>query len=143
MVRSNKLFFWEAYRLDFSNIFIFNSSLTATSKISCDCYHFSVSITLFFVWLIFSEMPSTGSNQLFLVRTLFDHLVFALFSEPTWTKRCKTILSFSFRTDGPDKPESAATASRIWTDGKIRIRFCPYAGKYGSEEVRILVYFTH
>ena len=39
--------------------------------------------------------------------------------------------------------------SRIWTEsdimakyGKIRIRFCPYMGKYGSEEVRILVYFT-
>ena len=39
--------------------------------------------------------------------------------------------------------------SRIWTEslilskyGKIRIRFCPYTGKYGSKKARFSGYFT-
>ena len=43
---------------------------------------------------------------------------------------------------GPSQHKKLSTAWKMMKYGKIRIRFCPYAGKYGLHEDPIWAYFT-
>ena len=62
-------------------------------------------------------MPFTGSSQLLFVGALFDHVALLNFSESTWAKRLKIIISSSFKTNGPHKLESAAALLESFGDG--------------------------